>query len=114
MDGARSARASARIDGVGDGRLGRYQPLVVAVMTALLLALVGGAFGGLLAYAGFNGFQTSTINWQTFSQVAFAFAVTPGLIVAGIVYALMMGMLGGLLPAVRAARLPIVAALREL
>ena len=59
-----------------------------------------------LAYVGFNGFQTSTINWQTFSQVAFAFAVTPGLIVAGIVYALLMGLLGGLLPAVRAARLP--------
>jgi putative ABC transport system permease protein len=80
----------------------------------LLLALLGGAIGGAVAYVGFNGFRTSTINWQTFSQVAFAFTVTPGLIVGGIVYALVMGLLGGLLPALRAARLPIVAALREL
>jgi putative ABC transport system permease protein len=101
--------ATLRALGFGGG------PVVVSVLVeSLLLALVGGAIGGGLAYVGFNGFQTSTINWQTFSQVAFAFAVTPGLMVAGIVYALLMGLLGGLLPAVRAARLPIVAALREL
>jgi putative ABC transport system permease protein len=79
-----------------------------------MLGLIGGAIGGAVAYVGFNGFQTSTINWQTFSQVAFAFAVTPSLIAAGLFYALLMGVLGGLLPAVRAARLPIVSALREL
>lgn len=90
-------------------------PVVVSILVeSLLLALLGGVVGGAVAYVGFNGFQTSTINWQTFSQVAFAFAVTPGLIVVGVVYALVMGLLGGLLPAVRAARLPIVAALREL
>ena len=101
--------ATLRALGFGGG------PVVVSVLVeSLLLSLIGGAIGGALAYVGFNGFQTSTINWQTFSQVAFAFAVTPGLIVAGIVYALLMGLLGGLLPAVRAARLPIVAALREL
>jgi len=101
--------ATLRALGFGGG------PVVVSVLAeSLLLALIGGAIGGTVAYAGFNGFQTSTINWQTFSQVAFAFAVTPGLIVAGIVYALVMGLLGGLLPAVRAARLPIVSALREL
>jgi putative ABC transport system permease protein len=101
--------ATLRALGFGGG------PVVVSVLVeSLALALVGGAIGGALAHVGFNGFQTSTINWQTFSQVAFAFAVTPGLIVAGIVYALVMGLLGGLLPAVRAARLPIVAALREL
>jgi putative ABC transport system permease protein len=101
--------ATLRALGFGGG------PVVVSVLVeSLLLALVGGAIGGAMAYAGFNGFQTSTINWQTFSQVAFAFAVTPGLIWGGIVYALVMGFLGGLLPAVRAARLPIVAALREL
>jgi putative ABC transport system permease protein len=54
------------------------------------------------------------MNFQTFSQVAFAFRVTPALLVMGIVYALMMGLVGGLLPAIRAARLPIPAALREL
>ena len=101
--------ATLRALGFGGG------PVVVSVLAeSLLLALVGGAIGGAIAYVGFNGFQTSTINWQTFSQVAFAFAVTPGLIAAGIVYALCMGLLGGLLPAVRAARLPIVSALREL
>ena len=101
--------ATLRALGFGGG------PVVVSVLVeSLLLALIGGAIGGALAYLGFNGFQTSTINWQTFSQVAFAFAVTPGLIVAGIVYALLMGLVGGLLPAVRAARLPIVSALREL
>ncbi|MEZ5283539.1 MAG: hypothetical protein R2712_01775 [Vicinamibacterales bacterium] len=58
--------------------------------------------------------QTSTMNFQTFSQVAFAFKVTPDLLVMGLIYALAMGLVGGLLPAVRAARLPIPAALREL
>jgi len=67
-----------------------------------------------LAYVAFNGFETSTMNWQTFSQVAFAFAVTPRLVVMGVVYALLMGLLGGLLPAIKAARMPVVSALREL
>ena len=54
------------------------------------------------------------MNFQTFSQVAFAFAVTPSLLLQGLSYALLMGLAGGLLPAIRAARLPISAALREL
>jgi putative ABC transport system permease protein len=87
---------------------------VSVLVEAMLLGLIGGLIGGTVAYLGFNGFRTSTINWQTFSQVAFAFAVTPGLILAGLFYSLVMGLLGGLLPAVRAARLPIVSALREL
>jgi putative ABC transport system permease protein len=93
----------------------RAGPVVVSVLTeALLLALVGGVIGGGIAFMLFNGFRTSTVNWQTFSQVAFAFRVTPQLIVTGIVYALVMGLLGGLFPAFRAARLPVVTALREL
>jgi putative ABC transport system permease protein len=101
--------ATLRALGFGGG------PVVVSVLAeSLLLSLVGGVIGGALAFVLFNGFRTSTMNWQTFSQVAFAFAVTPGLIVSGVFYALVMGLLGGLLPAVRAARLPIVAALREL
>jgi putative ABC transport system permease protein len=68
----------------------------------------------VLAYLAFNGYQTSTMNFQTFSQVAFAFRVTPQLLVLGLVYALVMGLVGGVFPAVRAARLPIPAALREL
>jgi putative ABC transport system permease protein len=70
--------------------------------------------GGLVTYLAFNGYQTSTMNFQTFSQVAFAFRVTPRLLTMGIVYALVMGLIGGLFPAIRAARLPIPKALREL
>ena len=75
---------------------------------------IGGLIGGIIAFIGFNGYQTSTMNLQTFSQVAFAFRVTPTLLVTGLVYALAMGFIGGLFPAIRAARLPIPTALREL
>ena len=91
----------------------------LAVVTSVLaeslaLAALGGVVGGLAAYLAFNGYQTSTINFQTFSQVAFAFRVTGTLLGMGLVAALVMGLVGGLLPAWRAARLPIVSALREL
>ena len=90
-------------------------PVVISVMAeSVALAVVGGTLGGLLAYAGFNGYQTATINWQTFSQVAFAFRVTPALLFQGIAWAVVMGFFGGLFPAVRAARLPVATALREL
>lgn len=89
--------------------------VVVSVLAeSLALAAIGGVIGGLLAYVAFNGYQTSTMNFQTFSQVAFAFKVTPQLLVLGLIYALLMGLVGGLLPALRAARLPIPTALREL
>jgi putative ABC transport system permease protein len=88
--------------------------LISVLVESFGLAALGGVLGGLLAFLGFNGYQTSTMNFQTFSQVAFAFAVTPWLLVQGLGYALMMGVIGGLLPAVRAARLPISSALREL
>jgi putative ABC transport system permease protein len=88
--------------------------LVSVLAESLVLAAIGGVLGGLVAWGGFNGYQTSTMNFQTFSQVAFAFRVTPELLTMGLVYALVMGLIGGLLPAVRAARLPISTALREL
>jgi putative ABC transport system permease protein len=89
--------------------------VVVSVLAeAMALGVLGGALGGVLAYLIFNGYRTSTMNWQSFSQVAFAFRVTPALLAAGLVYSLAMGLVGGLLPAVRAARLPIASALREL
>ena len=81
---------------------------------ALLLAIAGGVIGGALAYLVFNGFQTSTINWKSFSQVSFAFAVTPALLAQGAAYAILMGLIGGLFPAIRAARMPVASALREL
>ena len=90
-------------------------PVVVSVMVeSVALCVAGGVLGGLLAYVGFNGYQTATLNWQTFSQVAFAFRVTPALLVQGVAWAVVMGFAGGLFPAVRAARLPVATALREL
>jgi putative ABC transport system permease protein len=88
--------------------------LVSVLGESLVLGAIGGLIGGAVAYLGFNGYQTSTMNFQTFSQVAFAFAVTPGLLIQGLSYALLMGLVGGLFPAIRAARLPIPSALREL
>ncbi len=89
-------------------------PVQISVLVeALVLALAGGAIGGLLAYLIFDGYRTSTINWQSFSQVAFAFRVTPRLLVEAIVVTLPMGLLGGLLPAFRAGTLPVATALRE-
>lgn len=93
---------------------GRGAVVVSLMLESLLLALIGGAFGAALAYFAFNNFETSTMNWQSFSQVTFAFAVTPQLLVQGITWATLIGIAGGLLPAIRAARLPIAAALREL
>ncbi len=89
-------------------------PVVISVLIeSLLLAAAGGLIGGGLAYGLFNGFQTTTLNIQSFSQVAFAFAVTPDLLLRGTAFALLMGVVGGLFPAVHAARLPVAAALRE-
>ena len=74
---------------------------------------MGGVVGAAAAYFAFDGFKASTINWQTFSQVAFAFAVTPSLLAGAILWAVTIGLIGGLFPAIRAARLPIATALRE-
>jgi putative ABC transport system permease protein len=89
--------------------------VVISVLAeSLALGAIGGVAGGILAYVAFNGYETSTINFQTFSQVAFAFAVTPWLLAQGLAYALIMALAGGLLPALKAARLPIASALRQL
>lgn len=88
--------------------------VVVSVLAeSMLLAVVGGIFGAGLAWLFFDGYRTSTLNWDTFSQVTFAFDVTPALLVQGIVFALVLGLAGGVFPAIRAARLPVTAALRE-
>ena len=88
--------------------------VVISVLAeALVLALVGGVFGAGLAYLAFDGFRTATMNFQSFSQVAFAFDVTPGLLMLAILYAALIGLVGGVFPAIRAARMPIANALRE-
>jgi putative ABC transport system permease protein len=83
------------------------------LIEALLIAFVGGALG-CVAVLPLNGFTTGAMNWQTFSHLAFAFRITPTLMVGGIIFALAMGLVGGLLPAIRAARGPVAHALREL
>ncbi len=90
-------------------------PVVISVLVeAALLSAVGGLIGGLAAWAAFDGYETATMNFQSFSQIAFAFRVTPSLLGTAMIYALIMGLFGGMLPAIRAARLPVVTALREL
>lgn len=88
-------------------------PVVASVMVeALVLALVGGAVGGALAYVYCDGASLSTLNFNTFSQVAFDFRVTGSLLAKGLLWALAIGLVGGLPPAIRAARLPVTVALR--
>jgi len=101
--------ATLRALGFGGGAV-----VVSLMLESLLLALAGGGIGGALAYFAFNNFHTSTMNFQSFSQITFAFRVTPELLVRGVVWAAVIGLIGGLFPAIRAARLPIAAALREL
>jgi putative ABC transport system permease protein len=91
---------------------GAVPVLVSVVAEALLLGFIGGAAGAAIAYFGFDGLQTSTLNFSSFSQVSFAFAVSPALIITAIVYALLLGLAGGLLPAITAVRQSIVAGLR--
>lgn len=83
------------------------------LIEALLISFVGGALG-CLAVLPLNGFTTGAMNWQTFSHLAFAFKITPNLMVGGVIFALGMGVVGGSLPAIHAARQPVVLALREL
>jgi putative ABC transport system permease protein len=88
-------------------------PILISVLVeALLLALIGGVVGAGLAYVGFDGLQTSTLNFASFSLVSFAFSVTPALMLTAISYALLLGFLGGLLPALHATRQSIVTGLR--
>ena len=90
-------------------------PVVASVLAeALLIGVVGGAIGMAISYFGFNGLRASTMNFSTFSQITFAFTVTPQILVTGLIYALALAFVGGLLPSVRAARLPITTGLREL
>ena len=88
-------------------------PVVASVMVeALLLSTSGGLLGAVLAYVVFNGYAVSTLGGG-FTQVAFQFAVTPQLVGFGLGLAVLIGFIGGLAPAIRAARIPVTSALRE-
>jgi putative ABC transport system permease protein len=100
--------ATMRALGFGGGSV-----ILSFMFESLLISLIGGVLG-CIAVLPLNGFTAGTMNWQTFSHLAFAFRVTPGLLLAGIVFALLMGFVGGVLPAVRAARLQVAHALREM
>ena len=92
---------------------GPWSIVVSFVAESVFLALLGGALGCLLSLL-FNGVVTSTTNFKSFSEVAFAFRVTPGTLLAGLTFAAAMGFVGGILPAFRAARQPLAGALREM
>jgi ABC-type lipoprotein release transport system permease subunit len=81
------------------------------LIESALIAAIGGVIGCLLALP-LNGLVTSTTNWASFSEIAFAFRITPGLLLAGFVFAVVMGMLGGFFPARRASKVPVIQALR--
>jgi putative ABC transport system permease protein len=90
-------------------------PVVTSVLAeSVLIGLVGGAIGGLVSYLAFNGVRASTMNFSSFSQISFAFTVTPALLVQALTYAIALGLVGGLLPSLRAAKMPIATGLREL
>ena len=100
--------ATIRAVGFGSGAV-----ITSFVVEALLIALVGGLVG-CLAVLPVNGLTTSTMNFNTFSHLSFAFQITPALLGLGVLFALAMGLMGGVPPAIRAARLPITVALRDL
>jgi putative ABC transport system permease protein len=98
----------ATLRAIGFGGL----PVLASVMIeSMVLSLIGGVLGAVIAYLLFNNFSVSTLG-QNFTQVVFAFKVTPGLVTTGLVISLVIGFLGGLLPAWRAARMPVTTALR--
>jgi len=107
---AARAREIATLEAIGF----RGLPILISVLVeSMVLALIGGAVGAVGAWIAFDGFRAATLNWQTFSQVAFAFDVNASLLVRGIVSAVVIGLIGGLFPAIRASRLPVAVALRE-
>ena len=107
---AERAREIAVLRALG---FGRASVVLSFVVEALCIALVGGIIG-CIAVLPVNGVTTGTMNWQTFSHLSFAFRITPDLLTLGLVFAVVMGVLGGLPPAIRASRANVAVALRAL
>jgi putative ABC transport system permease protein len=107
---AARGREIATLRALGFGAL----PVVCSVLAeSLVVSLLGGLVGAGLAYLAFDGYQAATMNFQTFSQVTFAFRVTWPLVLTAVVMAAALGFIGGFFPAIRAARRPVATALRE-
>lgn len=101
--------ATLRALGFGAG------PVVFSVLVeAMILGAIGGLLGGIVAYIFLNGITSSTLNFASFSQITYAFTVTPLVMAMGIAYGLLLCLLAGILPGIRAAQMPITAGLREL
>ena len=109
------AAVTYRTQEIATMRVIGYRPgsvLISFMLESLILALAGGVLGCLIALP-LNGVSTGTANWTTFSEIAFAFRVTPRLLLAGLAFAALMGLFGGFFPARQAARQKPAAALRE-
>src|SRR5581483_6114624 len=91
----------------------RFRIVTAFLTESIVLALIGGVIGCLLALP-VHGLSTETTNMASFSEVAFKFRITPGLLVGGLIFAGIMGALGGFFPAIRAARIPVARAMREI
>lgn len=104
------SREIATLEAIG---FGGGAVMLSVLAEALLLAAIGGAVGAIGAYLAFDGYRAATMNFATFSQVAFAFDVTPKLMIAAVIYAMVIGLVGGFFPAIRAARQSVSVALRE-
>ncbi len=110
------ASVSTRVREIATLRALGFGAFAVAFSTlfeSLVLSLIGGAAGAVVVYLLFNGYSVSTLNFSSFSQVVFDFAVTGDLLVQGVIFAAVIGVIGGFFPALRAARLPVATALRD-
>jgi putative ABC transport system permease protein len=110
------AAVGARTREIGTLRVLGYRrrSVVLALLIeGAMLAFVGGVLGCALAYR-WHGYTTATMGWETFSEIVFQFTITPGLVVRGLVFAVVVGIIGTLLPAIRASRLPVIDALKAI
>ncbi len=110
------AAVASRVREVATMRVLGFSPFSIRVsflFEALVIAILGGAIGAAASLS-VHDLSTGTANWATFAEIAFKFRVTPGIMISGVILALLIGVFGGLFPAVRAARIPIARALREL
>jgi putative ABC transport system permease protein len=109
------ASVGARTREIGTLRVLGYRRRAILsgfVLEGAILAAVGGALGCALSLP-MHGYSTGTLSFNTFSEVVFQFRITPWLAAKGMLFSLLVGIVGSLLPAIRASRLPVIAALKS-